>query len=284
MIILVAFPAGAGTIRMRTSVATKITGNLLTVTVRVRNTGNDSASKVAAAVEVRGVKATRRLSDKLRSGQGAERAITFPLNNRKGPDRPNEPNGPNGWFPVICETMYRDDQDNTFSIMTVTRYAFKGLPAELDLYFQKPGEPGKSTSLALLTAGRQQRSIVITNRSAGTRNIAVRLVHAQNIRLVPEKSSITLEPKQKGSLALTITNRSFNPNSTTRIHAVAEYDEGERHYTKIVSLPVTIKTAGNVFQRMNRSMIGIALLLVIILAGINLWEWKREKRKEKRPC
>ncbi|MCK9276176.1 MAG: hypothetical protein M0P57_13925 [Syntrophales bacterium] len=252
IIILFALDAHAGAIRLQTTLFTESANGGFLVGLEIKNTGDDPAHDVSATVEFTGSRQSVKLAPRLRAGEKVRTDMQFKASTTRGS------------FPLICETIYADDHHNIYSTFIVSQCANEAAQPEMEIFFHdKERNKEKSTPIVLVSSESSASEVFLKNNSGTEKSAALRLVAPRNLQVILEKERVTAGAGQVVRVPFSVSNLSFNPGSTCRIHAIAEYDEKGRHFTRISSRPLTIGERRNIFKTMNRGIFIAGLVMLI---------------------
>jgi hypothetical protein len=221
---LVANPAAAGTISMRTDVRAAVLGNRLAVTMKVVNSGDEAAHSVvsAAVLGVRTV-AEPRVSTLL---PGASLDVSLEL--------PWSPAAAGRW-PLVTTVDYADVNGHPFQAMHVSLVPVDGDPALIAVVDIEADPIASSGDIV----------VRLKSLSAVSLRTTLTLLVPRDLEPAVAAHNLELEPWADAEVKTNIVNRTALAGSRYPVFVTVEYDELDGHRAVVGTGTVTVTGTGS---------------------------------------
>ncbi len=254
-----ASPADAGSISLELAANASVASAELTVTLSVRNKGDEAAHSVTPACHFRDQTVAGEIRPLLRPGETLEANLKLPV-----------PELGTGRWPYRITVSYTDANAyplHALHVGTVT----VGVPP--------PGKLGmlEAAADALATSGSLR--VRLKNLSADPRRVTVGVQLPDSIESPSPVPAVELAPWEEREVEVPLLNRGALPGSRYAVFATAEYDDGAVHQSVIVPTTLEIVAAQSLFRRYGNTLWVLAGVLLVAWAGVVIW-WMTTGRRQ----
>jgi len=255
-VILMVFSLGASAsyISLKTSLASKVKGNVLEVMVKVVNKGDEPAYNVQAEIKVGEQKFLAEKRAELGIDQTYQAQASFNLKSNKA-----------GSYPLVLVMHYADANQYPFSALTGHTYTYKAASPPSEIF-------GRMNSAKFWKKGR----VELTLKNMGDEEIKTKtkLFVPRELTVARNSHQITLAPKSENKVAFEIENFSALDGSNYQVFAVSEYESQGFHQTSLTPGTIKIKETREILGLSYPIVAAILVLLVIIFAAAQFWRKK----------
>jgi hypothetical protein len=237
-------PAWASYISLNTIVTANVEKDVLKVSLKVTNQGDESAFNVQAEVRVEGKAVFARKETELGINQTYTADLTYDLKL----DTP-------GIYPLVLVMHYTDANNYPFSALTARTFTYGSQEMPSELF-------GKISSKTFWKKGK----INLTLKNVGKSAIEAKtyLVSPKEITVEDEFINVSLPPKGSKGVSFKVNNFSALSGSSYQIYAIAEYEKEGIHQTSV--------TPGIIKVKESRQILGLnyttALIFMLVLGII----------------
>jgi hypothetical protein len=210
--LLASVNAVASYITMATGFSVTEGADGLTLNVTTRNQGDEPAYGIQFEVRIGSQTLTSASVPQL----GVNEATSSDFSIREVFDLP-------GHYPVLIKTHYQDANTYPFTALSVGFYDFQH-PAVSKILIR-----AEDASIPLNGKGTMQYTV--RNNDSAERDLDLTLHLPDELATLKDSESLTIGPGQSKSLQYTIENFSALENSGYAVALVAEYDDGNTHYS-----------------------------------------------------
>jgi hypothetical protein len=250
--------ASASFITMATEFSVSETSGGLELVISTENRGDEPAYGVQFEVQAGEKQFASPVVSRL--GVNEKTAATFPVGNAFGLP---------GHYPVIIKTHYKDANAYPFSALTVGFYDYEQPVVSKILV--------RAEDVTIPSNGKGNVNFVIRNNDSVPRDVGLVLHLPDELAVVSERQSLNIAPRSEENLRFTVENFSALENSGYAITLVAEYEDGERHYSSAGSMVAQI-TGPSVISGRWIWVIAGAISVLVILLVVSI----RKQRKQAR--
>ena len=248
--------AKASFIRLETQINSTYDGKRFKVGVEVTNRGDEPAYNVQVNGEVNGQMLTTPAKDSLGVNEKYSTDAVLDTNLAK-----------NGKYPVIVKVDYTDANQYPFSAISINHVVYgKNVTSQMFGIFKNIEISSEGIlNLSLKSLSEQEEKVT------------VRLILPRELSSPNLSKTISLKAKSEDKVNFEVKNFSALPGSVYSVYAIMEYDEGDTHYSSSVGGNISIQKEGG-FVKSNRTLlIGIAVILVVLFAYLNLKSLRSRK-------
>jgi hypothetical protein len=168
-----------------------------------------------------------------------------------------------GHYPLLIKTHYQDANKYPFTSLAVGFYDFQS-PVVSKVLIR-----GEETTVP--SNGKGIIKYTVRNNDSLERDLTLRLHLPDELAAIKDRDRLTIGPRESKSLQYTIENFSALENSSYAIALVAEYEDGESHYSTAGSGAVRITEPKAIDDYMLWAMaVAIAVLVLVVIIFIVL--------------
>lgn len=254
LLMVFSISASASYISLKTSLTSKVKGNVLEVMVDVVNKGDEPAYNVQAEIKVGEQKFLAEKRAELGINQTYKAYATFNLKLGKP-----------GSYPLVLVMHYADANQYPFSALTSHTYTYKTASPPSEVF-------GRMKSAKFWKTGK----VELTLKNMGEEEIKTKtkLFVPRELTVARTSQQITLAPKSEQRVSFEIENFSALDGSNYQVFAISEYDSQDFHQTSITPGTVKIKETREILGLSYPIVIAILVILVIIFAAAQFWRKK----------
>jgi hypothetical protein len=236
--------ASASYISLQTTVNSKVTGNLLAVSISAVNKGDESAHNVQAEVRLGKKKVILKKMLQLRVN-GVYRAQTSFKLDQKVP----------GEYPLVVVMHYADANLYPFSALNCQTFSYKaeGRPSELF---------GKLSSATFWKKGRVK--LTLKNLSGAAIKASTYLVVPREISAASESIAMSIPANSEKDASFAMENFSALNGSNYQVFAITEHEREGLHQTTITPATVRIVESQELFGVSYAVIIVVLVMLVLM--------------------
>lgn len=241
LVVAAALPCQASFIRLRVLPQAEITERFLTVSLDLRNEGDEPALLVRATVQAANREITVPVVNRLAVGEQVKMPIRMPVGLL-------EP----GSYSAVVRINYSDEKGYPLSTITVAGFSkWDAVPTPVVATIQA-ADLSSSTSVL----------VRLSNVDRRPHRVRLRLIAPRELSVDPALVPVSLPAGGRESLRFTLSSESALPGSTYLVSAIAESETDGHHTSTVASTTVRIQ-APAWSHREGR-------ILVVILAALPL--------------
>jgi hypothetical protein len=184
----------------------------LTLNVTTKNQGDEPAYGIQFEVQIGNLKLTSATVPQL----GVNETTSSDLSIQEAFDLP-------GHYPVLIKTHYQDANTYPFTALSVGFYDFQR-PAVSKILI-------RAEDASIPVNGKGTMQYTVRNNDAVERDLHLALHLPDELAALKDSDSLTIGPRKSKSLQYTVENFSALEDSGYAVALVAEYDDGNTHYS-----------------------------------------------------
>ena len=258
LVLAAPIPAHAGNISLELSAGAGVQDGALTVTLTVRNKGDEAAHSVTPVLSFRDATTTGEVQPLLSPGQSLEATLKLPVGDLGA-----------GRWPYRLMVGYTDANAYPLHALHVGTLT-SGVPP--------PGKLGVLEAVADPLATTGYLRVRVKNLSADARRVSVGVQLPDGIESPAPVPPVELASWEEREVQVPLVNRAALPGSRYAVFATAEYDDGAVHQSVTIPTTLEIVAAQSLFQRHRTSLWVLAGLLVVVWVGVVVW-WTAAGRR-----
>ena len=235
--------ASASYIRLQTTLTTKVTDNILKVSVSAVNQGDEPAYNVQAMVQVGEKKILGQKMQELGVNRIYAAQASFNLSHKKP-----------GEHPIVIAMHYADANLYPFSALTCQTFNYKAEDLPIEII-------GSMPSTSLWKKGKVR--LTLKNLGKSEKAVLTRLVAPRELTAAEEAVEISLPPRAVVHLDFEIENFSALEGSTYQVYAISEYEKSNLRQTSITPGIVKIVETRTIFGLSYNLILGLLAVLVL---------------------
>jgi hypothetical protein len=248
-LLIIAAPANASFISLKTAVSSRYDHGRLTVIVSAQNKGDESAYNVQWEFRLG---SQRVMGDKI-----PELPVGATMRTEK--KLPFQPDLP-GTYPLALITHYTDANQYPFSALSLQTFVYRDA-----------GYPPVSGLLGSATFDREGRlEFKAKNAGQGVIKARVMLIAPVELTVANNYRDIIIEPGNEQGLSFTVKNFSALAGSTYQLFAATEYEDGGLHYSVITPGQVKVVARQAILGLDPTIYIAALALLLLLFIGAQL--------------
>jgi hypothetical protein len=239
----------AGFITIETDVQASVGDSTGTAKIRVTNKGDEAAYNIRISADIGGNVKKGPLQEILKPNHDISETITAPVDYKKP-----------GRYPVIVWIDYTDQNQYPFTAISIVY-----------LNFQEPvvgRVVGEMPPLEMEDRGNLR--VKVKNLEQNERDIKVRLVVPEEFSSSSSRQEIRLKPGAEETLSFELRNVSALAGSSYQVYTLLQYEDQQYHYANAIGSIVAVQATKTFFERYQKPLIGIAIVLAILVAYFNL--------------
>jgi hypothetical protein len=238
-------PVWASYISLNTTVSTKVEQEVLKVSVKVINQGDESAHNVQAEVRIDGKANFGKKQAELGINQTYVADLTFDLDLETS-----------GLYPLVLIMHYTDANNYPFSALTAQTFTYGSQEIPSEIF-------GKLSAKNFWKRGKVK--LTLKNLSESEINAKAYLVSPREITVEDELVNISLPPKGSKSLSFSVNNFSALSGSSYQVYAVAEYEKDGIHQASMIPAVIKIIEKNFFVDYKMHIIIFVSLLIIVFL-------------------
>jgi hypothetical protein len=238
----------AAVIGLQVESRTEISNEVPAVSIRVTNTGDESARAVQVEARLGDFTATTPTQEALAAAESHD--FVLPLG-----EMPGTP----GAYPVLIKVRYTDANGYPFTALSaVTLSAAAPDPAPLLTLGMLPVDMISEAPM----------SMVLRTLAGDETDARVRLFVPDEIRCSPPDARRTLRSGEICTLDFRLSNVAAQPNSRYPVFGIVEWEKEGRHHAVIRSAVVSVTAPEPLFRRYRWAGIGAVAVLLVVFAAV----------------
>ena len=162
-----------------------------------------------------------------------------------------------GHYPIVIKTHYKDANAYPFSALTVGFYDHQAPVVSKILM--------RAENTDIPSNGSGTVSVVVRNNDSVPRDLEVVLHLPDELATVAEQQSLQLAPGTEETLHYVVENFSALENSSYAVALIAQYEDGERHYSASGSTVARITAPSVVTSRWIWVFGGVGAVVLVLL-------------------
>ncbi|MDR4507445.1 MAG: hypothetical protein MRJ65_04280 [Candidatus Brocadiaceae bacterium] len=230
-------------ISMETTMSSSFQDDKVTVKVKVKNNGDESACNVQVSIEVEGKVVVTPIRKNLRINTTHSVEADFAMDTKDA-----------GRYPCVVTVDYTDQEEYPFSAISCSCFDYKETVS--------PKIYGEMDGIDL--SDRNKLVLIVKNFHETEKEVQIKVLVPRELSVPEPSRNILLEAKSEEETDFMIKNFSAFPGSTYYVFVVMEYNDNNRHAAVAIPCAVNIVEETDFFKEYRWVLIVIGAMLFLV--------------------